>query len=73
MQKQFLPCTSDYDMYIARCLLISINTTVYYFLSDELHDNMFRPLGGHLQATEVQVHAIVIFMFMYFNGLMMIT
>jgi hypothetical protein len=37
----------------SRYLPIHTNTTVDYVLSDELHGDMFRPLGGHLQAIKI--------------------
>jgi hypothetical protein len=37
---------------IARQLIITVNTTTSYVLSNELHGYMFRQLGGHLQAIQ---------------------
>ena len=43
---------------ITRHLALTINTAIYYVLSDDLRGYMFRPLSGHLQC--VKLHKIKI-------------
>ena len=38
--------------------LIMIKSNIYFVSSDDLAGYMFRPLGGHLQATEVNKYKI---------------
>jgi len=41
-------------LYILQGILpVTIDTTIYYVLSDKLHGCMFQPLGGRLQAIKI--------------------
>jgi len=56
---QFAPWTPYCVVYITRYLPVTIDTTIYYALSDAFHSCMFWLLGGNLQAITIHENKIV--------------